>query len=377
MEEFKEIILIDENYLPELLADINNAKQTIDMEVYIFANDLAGQMVTDALCKATHRNVKIRILVDGVGSLSWGGNMTNQLEHAGIATKIFHPLPWKFLHWKYANHISGFFISKIFYLIAKINSRNHRKVCIIDKTIVYIGSANINDHLISGDIPGNCWRDTTVKIIGMDLNGIQYAFDRAWGHVTIKRFILNAFKKIVSDPVVRFNYSWRLRHKFYKLLLNRIKHCKKKIWVTNSYFVPDSYLLKKLIKASRMGVDVRIILPRRSDIFFMPIVSATFYEKLLKSGVLIYEYLPTVLHAKMLIIDNWYSIGSSNLNYRSLKHDLEVDVEIRTEKGKQIIEQNFLNNINQSFQINMSDIKTQSLFKKVFGQFLLFMRHWL
>lgn len=381
MSEIKEFILNDEEYLSSLLADINKSKNSIDLEVYIFENDSAGKMVADALCHAAHRGVKIRVLVDGVGSITWGGKITTQMESSRIETRIetriFHPLPWKFMHWHRSNYLNEFLITKIYYFLSKINSRDHRKVCIIDKSILYIGSANINDHLLVRENYEKKWRDTTIKITGNHTDEIQYAFDRAWNHLPFEKILRGIFKKKTNGSVFHLNYSWRLRRKFYKLLLRKMSYCKKRIWITNAYFVPDSNLLNKLITASKNGIDVRILLPGKSDIFFMSIISNTFYDSLLKSGVSIYEYTPSILHAKILILDDWFSIGSRNLNYRSFLHDLEVDVEIRTDEAKDSIERKFLSDISQSHKIQLGDLKNQPVYKKLLGKLMLLIRYWL
>ncbi len=366
--KLKEVVLNDDDYLKTFLIDINSAKNTIDLEVYIFETDSVGKIVTDALCNAAKRGVKIRVLVDGVGSISWGGELAAQMELAGIETRVFHPLPWKFMHWRRTSFLPHIFIQNIFYLLSRINSRNHRKVCILDKNIVYVGSANISD---------KAWRETTVKLINVNINDIQYAFDKAWGNPLIKKNVGDIFKKSADPSSFLLNYSWRLRHRYYSKLMKRISNCKKRIWVTNSYFVPDSRLLKKLIKASLMGIDVRILLPGESDLIYMSLVSTTFYSDLLKSGVLIYEYKPKILHAKILILDDWITVGSNNLNYRSFLHDLEVGVKIRSCEAQSVIEQQFMKDINQARQIQSEDLKSQFFFKKMIGRFILLVRYWL
>ncbi len=374
--EYKEEILIDEEYLRSLLEEINKAKYSIDMEVYIFDDDLVGQSVTDALCNAAKREVQIRVLVDGIGSMNWGSNITNQLELNGIKTKVFHPLPWRISHWNRSSVVSKFIIYKIFFLLSKINNRNHRKVCIIDKSIVFVGSANINNHLLKlNTSSANNWRETCVKLVDVRTDEIQYAFDKAWGRIPFKNRLGKIFRN--TNSTFMFNYSWRLRHQYYKSLLKQIAHCSKRIWVTNAYFVPDSRLLKKLSKASRKGVDVRILLPEKSDVTMESIVTYTFYSILLKNGVLIYEYIPTILHAKVLILDDWYAIGSSNLNYRSFKHDLEVNVNIHTNQAKKIINTQFLYDLSRSRQLNLADVNNQSIVKRFFAWLILLIRYWI
>lgn len=371
---YKEEMLFDEEYLAALLDGIKKAVQSIDMEVYIFDDDMVGQQVTTALCDAANRGVQIRLLVDGVGSIHWGGEIRDQLESHRIKTKVYHPLPWIPSHWSQSKSAPQFILYKLFYLFLRINNRNHRKICIIDHRIVFIGSANINNNLLINNTQRiTNWRETSVKLLNIKTDQIQYAFDKAWDKVKKRK----EFERNNADSIFLLNHSWRLRRRYYKSLLNRIAQCNQRIWVTNAYFIPDSRLLKKLSQASKRGVDVKIVLPAKPDIALMSIATSSFYSALLKSGAKIYQYLPTVLHAKTLVLDDWYSIGSSNLNYRSFKHDLEVNINIITNDAKEKIIERFVLDLSQSEQIQLSDVNNQSLLKKILARLLLLVRYWI
>src|SRR3990167_10903 len=161
---YQEKILIDKLYIDTLIADIQNAKRTIDIETYIFGNDTIGAQVSKALCEAAQRGVRIRILVDGIGTPTWGGAFTQALENAGIATRVFHPLPWLIWQWWKVRNPSSSIISNLLELFSVINSRNHSKICIIDRHIVYVGSANITNKNLSQEEGGENWHDTTVRL---------------------------------------------------------------------------------------------------------------------------------------------------------------------------------------------------------------------
>lgn len=369
------MILTNDSYLTSLIADIESAAASIDIETYIFEDDDAGRKLADALCSAAKRGVVIRLLVDGIGSFSWGGQLAEKLKAAGIQTKIYHPVPFFISHWYHSTKKSRSIFSILFMLFKKINNRDHRKICIIDKNIVYAGSSNINAHILSHS--ADFWRDTNIKIIGADINNLQYAFDKAWGHIPLNKKIARTFMAKPADAVFRLNYSWKLRHVYYNLLLDKLSHCQNRIWVTNAYFIPEQRILKKLLDATKRGIEVRVILPQKSDVFIATLAAKTFYAELINHGVLIYEYEPGMLHAKILIIDNWYSIGSSNLNYRSLKHDLEIDVTIQTDEMKKMLEQQFMEDIKQSKLINMESLKNQSRIYYLLGRFILMFRYWI
>ena len=123
------------NYFESLLHDLGQAQHSIDLEMYIFAQDTLGVRVIDALGKAAQRGVTVRVLVDGAGSPEWGGTIIEQLERSGVQTRVFHPFPWRFWQWSRAK-IKKPFVQKIIYLCLHINTRNHRKVCTIDNKII-------------------------------------------------------------------------------------------------------------------------------------------------------------------------------------------------------------------------------------------------
>lgn len=376
-KEYKEIILFNDSYFSSLISDILTAKKTITLETYIFFDDPVGQAVASALSRAAEKGVQVRLLVDGIGTSNWGGTLTRKLESAGVQTKVYHPIPWRLSHWRLSTKMPDGLISKIIYFFLNLNARNHRKTCFIDKNIVYLGSSNIIQSYIDKDENKCNVRDTNVKLINVDSRELHYAFEKAWGRVSFKKRLAKLFSKMSDDPVFLLNYSWRLRHHSHKILLKKIKNCNTRIWVTNTYFVPDNRFLRKLIKASRNGVDVRVLLPNKYEIVSLSLVTRTFYTVLLEAGVSLYEYLPCMLHAKTLILDNWYSVGSSNLNYRSLKHDLEVDVNVRSLEGCRLLESQFLSDLEQSKIININDLKKMPFISRLMGRLLLLLKYWL
>lgn len=363
------------NYFDSLIADINTARLNIDLETYIFNNDNLGHRVAEALAKAALRGLPVRVLVDGAGT-PFLGDIVKNLEQAGVQTRVFHPLPWSL--WQISrSFVKMPLITKIIYLFRNINVRNHRKVCVIDQKIAYIGSFNISKVHLSKNEGGDNWRDTGVKISGLNLQELSKAFTTAWDHLPIQERIHRLFRKNDPEPIIRLNNSRRRRRKLYRNLLHKISHSKKRIWMTNAYFVPDNFLLKRLKDAAQSGIDVRIILPKKSDVFFQPMASSTFYESLLKKGVRIFEYLPGMLHTKTLVLDDWMLVGSSNLNHRSLLHDLEVDVNIVIPEGKNAIKNQFLEDLGHSQEINLSQWQKRPYYQRIFGRLLLYLKYWI
>lgn len=373
----EQVFVSGKNHFTALLNDIANATQSIDLETYLFQNDHLGQQVVTALIEAAQRGIRVRVMVDGAGSPYWTTNFARRLEKVGVKTKVFHPFPWQLWNWS-RSVVKLPLVLKWIYFILKANFRNHRKVCIIDKKMAYIGSFNISKCHLETENGGDGWRDTSVRLTGVDLSELNKAFDAAWEHRTIKERLRDAFKQIRKDPVIRLNYTRHRRRILYKNLLKRIACCTQRIWITNAYFVPDHFLLRRLKEAAKRGVDVRILLPRKSDVLMMPWASCTFYFSLLKAGVRIFEYLPSMLHAKSLILDEWVLVGSSNLNHRSLLHDLEADIRVKTQLAKTHIVHHFLEDLKQAKEISLASWKAlRPRRQRLLGRLVLYIKYWI
>jgi cardiolipin synthase len=268
-------------------------------------------------------------------------------------------------------------VLKLFYFASKINSRNHRKVCLIDKNIVYLGSINIAQCHLSEKNGGKNWRDTCVRLENAYANNLMAAFEAAWTHTPIQERIREFFKTVQRNPTFRLNNTWQRRRILQKNLLTRVRKATQRIWITNAYFVPDNFLLKALKELAEKKIDVKILIPKKSDVLFMPWASATFYENLLRSGARIFEYLPSMLHAKTIIIDDWYLVGSSNLNHRSLLHDLEVDINMTSSEVKTALEKQFLIDMSQSKEVTYENWYKRNGFKRAIGRLLLYVKYWI
>ncbi len=263
-------------------------------------------------------------------------------------------------------------------MLLKINTRDHRKVCLIDNHIAYVGSMNISKCHLSAEKGGDNWRDTSLQIKGADLTDLCRAFDVAWDHLPITERVREAFRHVRHNPTVRSNHTRHRRRILYKNLLRKMLTCRHHIWITNAYFVPDNFLLKRLQEAAHAGVDVRILLPRKSDVAMMPWASTAFYFNLLKAGVRIFEYLPGILHAKTLLLDDWALIGSSNLNHRSLLHDLEVDILLSDPQSIRTLEEQFLTDLENSREISLARWHIlRPRHQRWLGRMLLYAKYWI
>jgi cardiolipin synthase len=163
----------------------------------------------------------------------------------------------------------------------------------------------------------------------------------------------------------------------YRELLRKIAASRERIWITNGYFLPRPGLLRRLRAAARRGVDVRILLPRTSDVFFMPWASAMYYRSLIRAGIRVFEYLPGVLHAKTLIVDDWMTVGSSNFDYRSFLHNLEVDVVLRSEVARAHLLRQFRKDLRVSREVVYADCARRPLWQQLLGRLCLRFQYWI
>ncbi len=373
-----ELVFSDgDSHFAQIIHDINQAKKLIQLETYIFQKDFLGKEMVTALSNAAKRGVTVQILVDGAGSPLLSTSYAATIEKAGGQVHIYHPFPWQL--WNYSrSYIKLPILLKWIYLFLKVNKRNHRKICMIDNKIAYVGSMNISKDHMSYTAGGQNWRDTSIRLENVDMDSLSKAFEGAFSHRTMQERLRDIFHNVRRNPIFRLNYTWIRRRVLYKDLLRRIRRCEQRIWITNAYFVPDTFLLRRLKEAANHGVDVRILLPKKSDVFMMPWASSTFYYNLLKAGVRIFEYLPSNLHAKTLILDNWMLIGSSNLNYRSLLHDLEVDVNVRQKQSKDKLVALFLEDLNASKEISIHDLGVdRPWMHRWLGRIVLYLKYWI
>ncbi len=331
----EQLLFDGDAYFKSVIDDIDHARTSVDYETYIYRNDITGRRLAESLVRASKRGVQVRLLVDGIGASGWYDKQAPHLESLGVRVRIYHPILF-FNLWSRLKVDLGFVLSqkigKGSALISRLNRRNHRKMCVVDGEIGYVGSVNVTDDHCASVVGKKAWRDTSVRVTGGPTADLSTGFHDVWerchdAHARPRwKERLSARPKRLFSRLVRFNYTNRLRKKTYRQLVRRITGAKSRVWITNPYFAPSTALLRALKRAAKNGADVRILVPRNSDVFFMPWVATAYYSVALSGGARVYEYIPRMLHAKTAIIDQWVIVGSSNFNRRSLVHDFEVDL---------------------------------------------------
>jgi cardiolipin synthase len=336
-----------ETYFATLLTDLQQAREEILLETYIFTLDATGRKILEALQAAAKRGIRVKLLMDGIGSSEDAGTLAATLQKKNDAgpdteVRIFHPLPWHLstYRWTMKNQTR---LVKLWRLICVVNHRDHRKLCVIDGRIAWLGSFNIT----SGGVEGYpvSRHETGARLTGPSVAGLKQDFFQVWQYR--EKFYRRRFHNFLS------NHSLRLRKQKNKALIDRILQAKTRIWISNPYFSPSPALIKALKQAVTQGVDVQVLVPSRSDIAFFPALARTFYADLLAAGIHIYEYNRTLLHSKTMLIDDTLIIGSTNLNYRSYFHDFELDaILVKAETIAKMASQ-FIDDRNASYEITL------------------------
>ena len=374
-----------DGYFWDVLKALREARRSIDIETYIFEPGRLGDRVAASLIKAKRRGVAVRLLVDGVGSPDFLAHYGPRLEKGGVAfrvyrswptffTSILHRFQWlrpiRSLHYAFTIWNSG-------------KHRDHRKQFIVDGRKVWIGSFNISDWHLEGVKGKAAWRDTGIGLSGVQSQVFQLAFQAAWvdpwPHHTARRFrhsLLGWLTLDLEGSPVRMTASRKLRRAFRRELLERFAAARRRIWILTPYFVPTGPLLRALAKAARRGCDVRLILPGLSDVPMVRWTSMVYFPALLRSGCRIFEYQGRVLHAKTLLVDSWTLAGSANLDYRSLRKDLEVNVILLKDKSVRAIERQFPKDAAHCREVSLEDMRRRPWLSRILSAVFFHFRYW-
>jgi cardiolipin synthase len=216
----------------------------------------------------------------------------------------------------------------------------------------------------------NAWLDVGARVRGPELKRLKRAFKAAFKGDLLQ----SPFQ--TRNSLLFFNSSILLRRTMKHDQVLRLRRARHRIWLQTPYFVPIRPVYRHMVRLAKRGVDVRLMVPAISDVPLMKTLSYSFFRKLLKAGVKIFEYQPRFMHQKISQIDHWVAIGSSNLNHRSFFHDLEVDVVIAESSNKKTLEEKFLLEQRDSRQVVLADLSKLKLWNRLLGRFLLMLRYW-
>lgn len=327
-------------YFANILAEIGKAKKSVCIEVFIFERDHLGERFIAALKAAAAREVDVRVIMDGAGSFRHGFSIAEELRDTGVQVRIYHPLPWHWERFHLALNPGGFF-ARLRVLISEINNRDHRKLYLVDDVTGWAGSPNITADHLSCEAGGKGWHDFAVRVTGDSVSALRESFNTLWDY-THKKWRQKLIGNFWSS------LSLRSRRRKNRRYLAKISQAKSRVWLCSAYFSPSRRMLRAIRTACERGVDVRIIVPAGSDVPFFKSLAVSYYETLQSFGARIYEYLPTMLHGKVLLADDQAIVGSTNFNHRSFLHDLEIDVLLHSADAVSSVESALLHDMSLS-----------------------------
>ncbi len=300
---------------PAMLEAIRNAQKSITLETYIYWSGEVGQRFAEALAERARAGVKVHLLMDWIGSRKIESEQIALMNSAGVEWIRYNPLIW--------------------YDLLRVNHRDHRKLLIVDGRIGFIGGAGIADLWLGNADSPEHWRDSMFRLEGPAVGQMQAAFMDNWMKSSLRVLDGEAYFPELfpaGDQYAQVFYSSpRDGTESVRLMyLLSIAAAKKSIRLSVPYFIPGHLTTEELVDACRRGVDVEIIIPgARTDTPPVRYASRAKWGPLLKAGVKIYEYEPTMYHCKMMIVDDvWVSVGSANFDNRSFKLNDEANLNV-------------------------------------------------
>lgn len=328
-----------------MLDDCASAKESIVLEQFIFVKDEFGQKLLDICKKRAKDGVKIRFLWDAAGSFTFrGSNIVEELKNSGIELLFWRTLIPDFF--KVPNFRFWYF-------------RNHRRTLVIDGKVGYTGSICVDDNFKN-------WRDTNVRMEGPVVREMKEAFEDMWSRASERN--KSSHQRTTSRSDFRYvtNYPAPGRRHIYTEVIEALRKAKKHIYITTPYFVPTHRLLRALKSARRKGVDVKIILPERSDHYLVDLGARSYFSTLLHSGIRVFLYTGNMIHSKSITIDDtWSTVGTMNLDSISLLYNFEANIVTTNDDFSKELKEHFLNDIKETREIDKKQWQNRSFIKKV------------
>jgi cardiolipin synthase len=313
------------DFYAELIRRIEEAKDHVHIEFFIFRKDSRGQQMLDVLVAAAKRGVEVRLLLDGMGCL-------------GTPARFFRPLI------EAGGKFAWFRSSRFFKLRWAINLRNHRKLQIIDAHVAFVGGMNLGREYAGEDPKIGPWHDISTVMEGAAASKLQAVFADDWYFATHEKLLASKYyvhavagAKYLVQPMP--DGPDAADDPIQMSIVAMLGAVRDRAWLTAGYFVPQEPLLTALSVAAERGVDVRLLISEKTDHPHLVRIGRSYYEELLRHGVKIYEFDAAVNHAKCALLDDdWVMVGSANFDIRSMRLNFELNVAIRDRESASRLE---------------------------------------
>jgi len=349
---------------PAMLEEISKAQHTVDLMTFVYWKGRPAQQFADALCERAKAGLRVRVLIDALGGIQIEDGIVEAMEDSGVD-----------VHWYRKLWLNSPF---------KQNHRGHRKVCIIDETIGFTGGVGIAEEWGGDARNKNEWRDTHFRVEGPAVDGLAAAFIQDWAETG--RPLYDERDRFPDQPqpgaaavqVVRGSASigWNDIRTVWYVLIRSSRH---RIRLQTAYFSPDSHLVAALKEAVSRGVDVDILLPGpNADKRVAQLASEGTYADLISAGIRIWNFQPSMLHTKIMVVDGAAAlVGSSNVNRRSLDHDEEVAMVVIDQASVDLLDHQFTEDLQSSRQIDLSRWQRRSAPQRTLETAVTAIRRWL
>lgn len=354
-------------FFSDLENGLDHAQKSVDFEMYIFDKGIVGDRIASALIRAADRGVRVRLLLDGIGASHFPWTYESELVAHGVKIRYFRLYPWTR---KPIPGETGNPLRRVYFRLRRLNKGTHRKYVLIDDTVLWVSTMNISDHHAKTIAGEAAWKDLAVRVTGAETDLARRAFHRAF-----RRGLTLRLKPKVAHLLL-ISQGYLQSRKIRNVQQRRLRDARQRIWIQTPYFVPLNRVFWALAKKAKEGVDVRIIVPRKNDVWIIQWMSYSYLFALCRLGVKVYEYTPRFAHEKVYLIDDWICIGSSNLNHRSFIHDLEMDIVITHDGNKRELVDDFLSCERHSRQLNEGIFEKLPLWKRFFSEFLKLFSYW-
>jgi cardiolipin synthase A/B len=324
---------------PAMLDAIKDAEHTVDMLTYVYWSGDIAEQFANALCERAQAGVRVRVLLDAIGAAPMSRDLINAMNDAGCHFEWFRPpTTWK---------------------VWEVDHRTHRKVLVCDAKVGFVGGVGIADEWQGDARNPDEWRETHVRIEGPAVDGLRAAFITNWRDTGQSLFDDRDTFSAQEQPgdatvgVLRCpaQVGWTDLHTMFGLLIDFAQHT---LNITTAYFVPDDHIREKLAAAGRRGVNVRIMLPgRHADKRVVQLAGEKDYEPLLEAGVRIFNYQRSMLHAKVMTVDNVVAtLGSGNMDQRSMRLNEECNALLFDRRLTGVLDRHFEEDLAESEEID-------------------------
>lgn len=350
---------------PAMLDAIERARKRVLLEMYWFDSDAVGARFRDSLLRARQRGLDVRVLYDAVGSLGLSPTFFEPLQ-TGREVRVWNPLGLWRQRW------------------SRLSTRDHGKLLVADD-IAFTGGLNIAEPWAPTDPNLAPWRDDVVSLEGPCVPALVRCFESVWSSAERgsdpeppppepSEFAEKDGARVAVLPHSLARHHKLAFHAYYR----RVLRARSRIWIANAYFVPNRRMTRALAHAGRRGVDVRVIVPGRSDVEIVRHASRAVCGRLLDAGVRIFEWQPSILHSKTAVIDGqWVTIGSLNLDYRSYANNLELNVSVLDEGFARTVEASFERDLLECREMDLLTFAERSLSDRVLERAAYWFRSWL